>query len=83
MIEIEGGRLEKDSILTGDSGIASGIVAVVAYARGLGLHRRYRLVFLEIKPIISVKIDKVNPRFRMRLCVIGYKSFYLKMSMSI
>ena len=44
MIEIEGGRLEKDSILTGDSGIASGIVAVVAYARGLGLHRRYRLV---------------------------------------
>ena len=47
MIEIEGGRLEKDSILTGDSGIASGIVAVVAYARGLGLHRRYRLVFIQ------------------------------------
>ena len=44
MIEIEGGRLEKDSILTKDSGIASGIVAVAAYARGLGLHRRYRLV---------------------------------------
>ena len=37
MIEIEGGRLEKDSILTGDSGIASGIVALAAYARGLGL----------------------------------------------
>ena len=48
MIEIEGGRLEKDSILTGDSGIASGIVAVVAYARGLGLHRRYRLVQLKV-----------------------------------
>ena len=82
-IEIEAVRLEKDSILTNDSGINIEIVALVVYSRGLGLHRRYRLVFLEIKPIISVKIDKVNPRFRMRLCVIGYKSFYLKMSMYV
>ena len=43
-IEIEGGRLEKDSVLIEDSGIASGIVAVAAYTRGLGLHRRFRLV---------------------------------------
>ena len=60
MIEIEGGRLEKDSILTGDSGIASGIVAVVAYARGLGLNRRYRLVFLG-KSFLSFFSETQNP----------------------
>ena len=43
-IETEGGRLEKDSVLVEDSGIASGIVAVAAYTRGLGPNRRFRLV---------------------------------------
>ena len=39
MIEIEGGRIEKDSILTEDSGINSRILALVTISRGLGLNR--------------------------------------------
>ena len=43
-VEIEAGRLEMGSILTNDTGISSGMIALVVYARGLGLNRRYRLV---------------------------------------
>ena len=43
-VEIKAGRLEMGSILTNDTGISSGMIALVVYARGLGLNRRYRLV---------------------------------------
>ena len=43
-VETEAGRLERGSILTNDTGISSGMIALVVYARGLGLNRRYRLV---------------------------------------
>ena len=36
--------MEKDSILVNDSWIDSGMVSVAHFSRGLGLHRRYRLV---------------------------------------
>ena len=47
-LEIEAGRLEMGLILTNDTGISSGMIALVVYARGLGLNRRYRLV-LDVK----------------------------------
>ena len=58
-IEIEGGRLEKDSVLIEDSGIASGIVAVAAYTRGLGLHRRFRLVKILLGKLEQCSFVKV------------------------
>ena len=44
--------MEKDSILVNDSWIDSGMVSVAHFSRGLGLHRRYKLVLYASRSII-------------------------------
>ena len=71
-VEIEAGRLEMGSILINDTGISSGMIALVVHARGLGLNRRYRLVFISLKKTYHYLFFHCfkNPRELRKNCLI-------------